>query len=93
MTHQRRIVAGIVAAIVVLLADQASKFWVIYVLELERLHSVAVMPMLNFTMVWNHGITFGLNDHEGASAAIPIVAALAVVAGLCVWLSRTERRG
>ena len=91
MTHQRRIVAGIVAAIVVLLADQASKFWVIYVLELERLHSVAVKPMLNFTMVWNHGITFGLNDHEGASAAIPIVAALAVVAGLCVWLYRADR--
>ena len=91
MTHQRRIVAGIVAAIVVVLADQASKFWVIYVLELERLHSVAVMPMLNFTMVWNHGITFGLNDHEGASAAIPIVAALAVVAGLCVWLYRADR--
>jgi len=91
MTHQLRIFAGALAATVVLLADQASKYWVLYVLDLERLHSVAVMPLLNFTMVWNHGITFGLNDHEGASALVPVVAALAVIAGLLVWLYRADR--
>lgn len=91
MSRGLRIVCGAVAAIAVLLADQASKYWALEVLDLERLHSVVVAPMLNFTMVWNHGITFGLNDHEGASAIVPIVAALVVVAWLCVWLFRAER--
>ena len=91
LSRSRRVGWGIVATIGVLLADQASKYWIVEVLDLERWHSVAVLPFLNFTMVWNHGITFGLNDHAGASALLPVVAALAVVAGLSVWLWRADR--
>jgi len=91
MSRRESILWGGVAGGLVLLADQVSKYWVLQVLDLERLHSVAVMSWLNFTMVWNHGITFGLNDHEGASTGIPVAAALAVVIGLCVWLYRAER--
>ena len=91
MSRLWNILWGAGAGILVLMADQVSKYWVLQVLDLERLHSVAVMSWLNFTMVWNHGITFGLNDHEGASTAIPVVAALAVVAGLCAWLYRAGR--
>ncbi len=89
--RSHRMLGGLVAAMLVLLADQASKYWILDVLDLERWHSVAVLPLLNFTMVWNRGITFGLNDHAGASVLLPMLAALAVVGGLCVWMWRAER--
>lgn len=91
MSHRNRILGGLLAGVVVLLADQYSKYWVLNVLDLEHVRSVMVLPTLNFTMVWNRGITFGLNDHEGASILVPVVAALAVVIGLCIWLARPGR--
>ena len=91
MSHRNRILGGLLAGVVVLLADQYSKYWILNVLDLEHVRSVMVLPTLNFTMVWNRGITFGLNDHEGASILVPVVAALAVVIGLCIWLARPGR--
>ena len=51
---------GIVAGLVVLAADQASKWWVLNVLDLPELRQVVLLPVLNLTMVWNRGVSFGL---------------------------------
>ncbi len=94
MTRDRRLVrAGVVAASLVLLADQASKYWVLEVLQLPRLGSVAVLPALNLTMVWNRGVTFGLLNGLGGRLGSVLLAAvaLAVVVALGVWLRRAER--
>jgi len=91
VSRPRRLLVGGLMAVLVLIADQASKTYVLESLDLQTVHSIAILPVLNFTMVWNRGITFGLNDHVGASAAIPTIAALAVVAALLVWLWRAER--
>lgn len=83
---------GAVAALAVLAADQASKYWVLHGLRLPELGSVAVLPVLNFTMVWNRGITFGLLRSDGPWSAIVLAAvALGVVVALAVWLRRAER--
>ena len=58
------------------------------------LRQVVLLPVLNLTMVWNRGVTFGLLNGLGAWAAWrcwPAVA-LAVVAALGVWLRRAESR-
>ena len=94
MTRDRRLVrAGLAAGLLVLLADQASKYWVLEVLQLPRLGSVALLPMLNFTMVWNRGVTFGLLGGLGGKLGSVLLAAVAlgVVAALAVWLRRAER--
>lgn len=84
---------GGLAALVVLVADQVSKWWVLNVLNLPELHSVALLPVLNLTMVWNQGVTFGLLHQEGAAGAWILAAvALAVVVALTVWMRRAERR-
>ncbi len=84
--------AGILAAVLVLAADQASKAWVLYGLRLPELGSIAVLPVLNLTMVWNRGVTFGLLGGLGAwSHVLLALVALAVVAALGVWLRRAER--
>jgi lipoprotein signal peptidase len=92
MTRRSLIFLGIVAALAVLAADQASKWWVLTVLDLPALGSVAVLPVLNLTMVWNRGVTFGLLNSLGSWSAPALgVGALLVVSALAVWLTRADR--
>ncbi len=80
-------------ALLVLAADQASKWWVREVLDLPDVGSIAVLPVLNLTMVWNRGVTFGLLNSFGAwSAPILVAGALGIVVALGIWLRRAERR-
>jgi lipoprotein signal peptidase len=93
MTRNRLTGLGIAAALVVLAADQASKYWITHVLHLQALGTVAVLPVLNFTWVENRGITFGLLSGDGGTASLLLGGvALAVVAVLGVWLRRAESR-
>jgi lipoprotein signal peptidase len=92
MTPRTLRLAGLLAAALILAADQASKWWVLYDLRLPDIGSVAVLPVLNLTMVWNRGVTFGLLDSFGTVGPIVLTGvALAVVAALGVWLWRAER--
>ncbi len=92
MTRTTRILTGAGVALAMLVADQGSKYWILEILRLPDLRSIEILPVLNFTMVWNHGITFGLlwSDSPWAGAILAAVA-LAVVAALAVWLWRAER--
>jgi signal peptidase II len=90
-TRNRRTALGVAAGIVVLAADQASKWWILHGLDLPRLRQVVLLPVLNLTMVWNHGVTFGLLTGTGPwNAFILAGVALAVVVALGVWLRRAE---
>ena len=82
---------GLLAALLVLIADQASKWWVLEVLRLPERGQVPVLPVLSLTMVWNQGVTFGLFHQTGAWGPWLLAGvALAVVATLAVWLRRAE---
>ena len=89
---QRLPLFGAIAALAILILDQASKWWVLEVFDLPAKVSVSVLPVLNLTMVWNRGITFGLlsSDSTLASAVLAAVA-LGVVVALGLWLRRAER--
>jgi signal peptidase II len=91
LTRDRHTWLGLVAALVVLAADQASKYWILYVLRLPELGHVRLLPVLDLTMVWNRGVTFGLLAGLGAwSSAVLAILALCVVAALGWWLRRAE---
>jgi signal peptidase II len=82
---------GLIVAAVVLAADQSSKWWVLNGLDLPRLHQVVLLPVLNLTMVWNRGVTFGLLNGFGSWGHLILAAiALAVVVALFLWLRRAE---
>jgi len=84
---------GLLAGAVVLIADQASKWWILQILDLPRLRQVELLPVLNLTMVWNRGVTFGLLNGFGAWSHLALAAvALVVVAALAAWLYRAESR-
>lgn len=83
---------GLCAALAVLALDQASKWWVLRVLDLPALRQVHVLPFFDLTMVWNQGVTFGLLQQESAWGSWLLAGvALVVVALLVVWMRRAER--
>ncbi len=93
MNVNRFIPSGIVAAVATLVADQASKWWILNVADLPDIRQIVLLPVLNFTMVWNHGVTFGLFNRLGDWGPIVLAAvSMAVVAALGVWLSRAKSR-
>ena len=79
--------AGLFLGLFVLLADQWSKYWVLYGLDLPARGVVRILPVLNFALVWNHGVTFGLLAGDNA-ASILIAIAVIVVIVLLTWLWR-----
>ncbi|MDE8344031.1 MAG: signal peptidase II [Acidocella sp.] len=84
--------AGIGLGVVVLAADQASKYAVLHQLGLTDGHFLVLLPVLNFVLVWNHGVTFGMFNGLGGLGIVLLAAvALAVVSALGVWLWNTER--
>jgi signal peptidase II len=93
MTRRAPVVlSGILAALLVLAADQASKWWILHGLHLPQVGQVVLLPVLNFTMVWNQGVTFGLLTGTGTAAHLGLaIFALVVVAVLGLWLLRTTR--
>jgi signal peptidase II len=84
---------GLIAGLLVLVADQASKWWVLNGLDLPDLRQVVLLPVLNLTMVWNRGVTFGLLNGLGSWGHVLLAGiALAVVVALGFWLRRAESR-
>ena len=91
MSQNRKTLLGLIAALLILAADQDSKWWVLEVLDLENARQVVVLPVLNFTMVWNRGVTFGMLGDLGDWGHIILTAVpLMVVAALALWLRRAE---
>lgn len=88
----RRVGWGVATALAVLAADQASKWWILDGLRLPERGQIVVLPILNLTMVWNRGVTFGLLNGTGSSWVLLAAVALVVVAALAVWLWRADSR-
>lgn len=87
----RPMLLGLVVALGVLVADQASKAWILYGLELPSRGVVAVLPgFFDFAMVWNHGVTFGLLQSGASGQIVLALIALGVVVFLLLWLHRAE---
>ena len=83
--------AGILAAVVTLVADQASKWWLLHVFDIAHRGTVRVTPFFDLVLAWNIGISFGWfqNDSPTAQIALMVVKGAAVVA-LGIWMARSR---
>jgi signal peptidase II len=80
------------AALIVIVADQASKAWMLGPFDLPTRGPIDVLPMLRLTMVWNRGVSFGLfNGHGEIGRWALAVFETVVAAALAVWARRVER--
>ena len=87
--------AGLLAAVITLVADQASKLWLLDVFDLA--HRVAdrgavrVTPFFDLVLAWNTGISFGWLQGDSAAVQIGLMAIKAVaVVLLAVWMARSR---
>src|SRR5262245_61446674 len=51
--------AGLLAAVVALVADQASKFYLLFVYDIAARGSVEITPFFDLVLTWNRGISYG----------------------------------
>ncbi len=85
---------GLTGAGVVAIIDQVGKAGVLSLFAAapgERILRVA--PFLNFALVMNRGVSFGLfNSNQSLNAVVFALIAAAIVAALLIWLARARDR-
>jgi signal peptidase II len=83
--------SGVIAAIVTLALDQASKLWLLYVFDIGHRGTVKVTPFFDLVLAWNIGISFGWfqNDNPVAQITLMVVKAVAVIA-LAIWMAKSK---
>jgi len=83
--------AGVLAAVITLIADQASKLWLLHVLDIAHHAPVTVTPFFDLVLAWNPGISFGWFQSESPAAQIGLMAVKAVaVIVLAIWMARSR---
>lgn len=100
MTDAKLFRRGLLVAALILVADLVSKWWVLKILfglpdpvtTTSWVPPIRITGFLDFAMVWNYGISFGLLAGETPLARWGLSAvAVVVVIGLLIWLRRNER--
>lgn len=89
--------AGLIVAALVLAADEASKWYMLFALGLPsvgHIPLVAIGPFgFDLTMVWNRGVTFGLLAGDSAWSQAVLGGVALVIAGILLrWMARAENR-
>jgi signal peptidase II len=84
---------GAAVAAVVLAADQASKLWILYGLDLAARGRVEVAPFIDLILAMNRGISYGLFPQDGEVGrwvlfAIKLIASVV----FAFWLRRASSR-
>ncbi|MEO0750879.1 MAG: signal peptidase II [Pseudomonadota bacterium] len=76
--------------ITVFVLDQLSKYYVVHMLNLDKVRAIDVFPpYLNLRMAWNYGINFGLFSGDNSSTRwILIALALIICVVVLFWVTR-----
>lgn len=82
---------GVLAALITLVLDQASKLWLVYGYELGKRGMVQVAPFFDLVLAWNTGISYGWFQSENALAqTILLVIKAAAIILLAIWMARSH---
>jgi signal peptidase II len=80
-------------AAITLVLDQATKLALLFIVDIEAVEPIRVLPVFDLVLVWNQGISYGLFQQESAFGKWLLAAISVMVAiGLGFWLSRATNR-
>lgn len=94
MLPGRQLKLGLGLALIVLIVDQAHKFWMIEIYEIAEKGRVVVAPFLNLVYVINKGISYGLftqGDQSGQYMLAGFAVLVSVVLAIWLWRGRHSR--
>ena len=81
-------------ALLIFLADQLSKWFIIGPLNLEAVQNIQLLPFFDFTWVENRGISLGIAQAQNETHRWILVAVTAAIAvGVAWWIRKEEARG
>ena len=84
---------GFGIAVIALVADRISKWWIMDVLDLPKIQMVKVLPLFNLQWVENRGVSFGMLSADGDLGRWALVALTSMIAiGLGIWLKSVQTR-
>ena len=88
-----RLRLGIIAAIVSLALDQASKLWLLYVFDIGRRGLTRVTSFFDLVLAWNTGISYGWFSGSGPTGQFLLVAfKIVAVIVLGIWMVKAHNR-
>jgi signal peptidase II len=76
------------------LLDQVSKYYILWILELDRVGQIDVLaPFLRFTIAWNRGVNFGLfSSSQDAMRWALVALSIAISVALAIWALKHNTR-
>jgi signal peptidase II len=89
---ERRLAFGV--ALLILLADQFTKWLVTVPLQLQSVRQIVLLPFFNLTWTENRGISLGLLNATSETARWFLVAMTAAIAiAIAIWIIKERRVG
>jgi signal peptidase II len=84
---------GVITTVAALIADQASKLWLLHVVDLGHRGMMSITPFFDLVLTWNTGISYGWFQNSSAmgQAVLLAVKVLAVIL-LAIWMTRSQTR-
>lgn len=80
---------GLTVAALTTIIDQALKWWMLEVFDIEAKGTVAVTPFLDLVMVWNQGISYGLFQQDSTFGRVLLIGlVIAALVLMLFWLGR-----
>ena len=79
-------------SLTIMILDQASKFYIIHIMDLPNKLSIMVVPgFFNLKMAWNEGINFGLFASGNISRRIALILISTLIClGIFLWVVRKK---
>jgi signal peptidase II len=93
MPHAPRyfLTVGLIAAVLTLALDQASKVWLLSVLDIAGRGAIRLTPFFDLVLTWNKGISYGWFQTTSAGGELVLLGVkIAAVVGLLIWLTRVH---
>ena len=82
---------ALIGAALIVLADQASKMWILHSLKLPELGQIELSPIFDLTYVENRGASFGMLAGGMGSRILLSAIVIGVVTGLTIWLGKAKK--
>ncbi len=98
--HRRRLHLGLAVAAIVFIADQITKWAILNAMRPPGetttpfivKGTIAVLPVVDFGLVWNRGISFGVGNTASTWSSVVFAAfAIVIAAMLLIWMARTPK--
>lgn len=83
---------ALIAAFVLAVVDQLTKWWVVGPLNLPDLGQIELSPIFDLTFVQNRGASFGMLAGGMGSRILLSAISIGVATGLIIWLARLHRK-